>query len=206
VQVALPPLFEHFVSTTVAAELKDVFKELGMALIIAGATGLLYELRMREAFISEIEDTFKRINDRRDELNSAGIRGAYPEFADFDIVEKFTSAKSIKVLQTYFGEAYIKEVCTALCEAIEKGECKNIRILLLHPDSEHVEHRRSDIGGIAVGISKQVKHEVDTLRTFYNKNKQGRIPSVQEKRISVVHPRNFDEAQALTDCLKVNSP
>ena len=160
--VAVP----YFVSSLSIDSGMRLLTQVGTVLLTSGLLGVLYQYTIRRSFVTEVENRLRQIiNERFESLEdqrTAGVERIY-EGLPIDAMKKgFEDAeREVRILQTWTGN--IDTIRESLCVAAAKENCK-VRVLLLHPDSEHVDYRNKDIGNVGAEHAKgRILAELDTL-------------------------------------------
>jgi hypothetical protein len=116
-------------------ETSQFLKELGIALVPVGLVGLAYELFIRQEFLNEVKlelsNSLSTYFEQFDRLRRAGVSDVYDSFPTTTIAERFESADSIRILQTWIPD--IITLINPIMKSLQRGG--RARILLLHPDS-----------------------------------------------------------------------
>jgi len=133
---------------------EDVFKEIGIALIIIGFAILFYEYFLRRNMMDLIEEFVRtnfmamitqhceKIKSISESVRKSGLLNVYKKGGSSNILDLAT--KNIKLLGVtlnyYF---YPDSIEWTRLKSLVEGGC-TLQILILNPDSPHVEYRERD--------------------------------------------------------------
>lgn len=146
--------------------MREIFRDFGIAVLVAGLVGTGYEYWLRNAFRAEVKQTLSQIINERhaelDKLRVAGVKTIYRVLPHAQLVDKFEGAeRSIRILQTWSGD--FNAIGYVLARAAKKG-CE-VNILLLNPDSPQAEQRGRDLGyEDATAVRALIRNDLSTLR------------------------------------------
>ncbi|MCZ7357574.1 MAG: DUF5919 domain-containing protein [Candidatus Methanoperedens sp.] len=133
---------------------EDVFKEIGIALIIIGFAILFYEYFLRRNMMDLIEEFFRtnfmfmitqhceKVKSISESVRKSGLLNVYKKGGSTDILDLAT--KNIKLLGVSLNYYFYpdSDEWTRLKSIVEEG-C-TLQILILNPDSPHVAYREKD--------------------------------------------------------------
>jgi hypothetical protein len=164
--VILFVLFAGFVLRSIPG-LPVFASEISIALLTSGVISLVYEIMLRESFLSEMKD--QRADSLSSEfevlkrIDSAGIIDVYRSFPSSDMAERFLAASKVRIMQTWIPDLVtflgsLRESCTKGCV---------VELLLLDPDSSLAEVRGQDLGyPDPQMVSENTKSNLMEIRRF----------------------------------------
>lgn len=123
-----------------------VVKDIGLALITTGAISLVYEIMLRESFLSEMKEQlaeslaseFEVLN----RIDDAGIVDVYQTFPTTEVANAFSKASEVRIMQTWIPD--LITLLRPLKQASING-CV-VKVLLLDPSSYLAEARGRELG------------------------------------------------------------
>jgi len=144
-----------------------VLSNLGIAMIPAGVVAVAYEFLLRDSFVEEMRQQLSISLANQFEyfsrVEEAGIINIHDMFPTTDVASRFSSAKSIFIVQTWIPD--IIPLLRSIENAINNGA--SIRILLMDPDSELAKVRSIELGYSSFDVaSNNINTNIEELRRF----------------------------------------
>ncbi len=164
--VILLVLFAGFVLRSIPG-LPTFATEIGIALLTSGVISLVYEIMLRESFLSEMKaqlaDSLSSEFEVLKRIDGAGITDVYRSLPTSDISKRFSTASRVRIMQTWMPDLLtflgsLKEACSNGCV---------VQLLLLDPDSSLADVRGRDLGyPDPQMVSENTKSNLMEIRRF----------------------------------------
>ncbi|MCX9085842.1 MAG: DUF5919 domain-containing protein [Candidatus Methanoperedens sp.] len=166
---------------------EEVFKEIGIALIIIGCAILFYEYFLRKNMMDLIEEFVRtnfmvmitqhceKVKSISESVQKSGLVNVYKKGGSSDILD--VAKGNIKLLGVTLNYYFYpdSDEWTRLKSLVESG-C-TLQILILDPDSPHVEYRQRDEHNEK--LRDQINHLYDLEKEFIENIKDEFKPNVE---------------------------